>query len=124
VPITPTYPGVYIEELPSTVHAIVGVTTSVTAFVGYTKRGPADRAIEVFSYGDFERAFGGLDPDCPLGYAVQQFFLKGGSDAWIVRVAAGAGTASVTRRSRARGSAARRLHGSAPGVDGRNVLRE
>jgi phage tail sheath protein FI len=96
VPITPTYPGVYIEELPSTVHTIVGVSTSVTAFVGYTKRGPADRATEVFSYGDFERAFGSLDPDCPLTYAVQQFFLNGGTDAWIVRVAAGAGTAAVT----------------------------
>ena len=96
MPITPTYPGVYIEELPSTVHTIVGVSTSVTAFVGYTKRGPADRATEVFSYGDFERAFGSLDPDCPLTYAVQQFFRNGGTDAWIVRVAAGAGTASVT----------------------------
>jgi phage tail sheath protein FI len=95
VPITPTYPGVYIEELPSTVHTIVGVATSVTAFVGYTKRGPANRPTEVFSYGDFERAFGGLDPDCPLTYAVQQFFLNGGSDAWIVRVAKGAKPASV-----------------------------
>jgi len=96
VPITPTYPGVYIEELPSTVHTIVGVTTSVTAFIGYTKRGPADQATEVFSYGDFERTFGTLDPDCPLTYAVQQFFLNGGSDAWIVRVAKSAGTAAVT----------------------------
>ena len=103
MPITPTYPGVYIEELPSTVHTIVGVSTSVTAFVGYTKRGPADRATEVFSYGDFERAFGSLDPDCPLTYAVQQFFLNGGSDAWIVRVAAGAGTASATLANLASG---------------------
>ena len=95
MPITPTYPGVYIEELPSTVHTIVGVATSVTAFVGYTKRGPANRPTEVFSFGDFERAFGGLDPDCPLTYAVQQFFLNGGSDAWIVRVAKGAKPASV-----------------------------
>ena len=103
MPITPTYPGVYIEELPSTVHTIVGVATSVTAFVGYTKRGPSDRATQVFSYGDFERAFGGLDPDCPLTYAVQQFFLNGGGEAWIVRVAAGAGTASVTLANLASG---------------------
>ena len=33
MPITPTYPGVYIEELPSGVHTITAVTTSVTAFV-------------------------------------------------------------------------------------------
>src|SRR5437870_3177673 len=34
MPVTPTYPGVYIEELPSAVRTIVGVSTSVTAFVG------------------------------------------------------------------------------------------
>ena len=33
MPITPTYPGVYIEELPSGVRTIVGVATSITAFV-------------------------------------------------------------------------------------------
>jgi uncharacterized protein len=95
VPITPTYPGVYIEELPSTVHTIIGVSTSVTAFIGFTKRGPADSATQIFSYGDFERTFGGLDPDCPLTYAVNQFFLNGGSEAWIVRVAQGASKATV-----------------------------
>ena len=96
MPITPTYPGVYIEELPSNVHTIVGVSTSVTAFVGYTKRGPADQPVHVFSFGDFQRAFGDLDPDSPLTYAVQQFFVNGGSEAWIVRTAVGASPASVT----------------------------
>ena len=36
MPITPTYPGVYIEELPSTSHTILAAPTSITAFVGYT----------------------------------------------------------------------------------------
>ena len=36
-----TYPGVYIQELQSPVHAIAGVATSVAAFVGYTARGVA-----------------------------------------------------------------------------------
>jgi phage tail sheath protein FI len=95
VPATPTYPGVYIEEVPSTVHTIVGVATSITAFVGYTKRGPVDTAVEVFNFGDFERSFGGLDVDCPLTYAVQQFFLNGGTDALIVRAALNAQAASM-----------------------------
>ena len=99
MPITPTYPGVYIEELPSTVHTIVGVSTSVTAFVGYTKRGPANQPTHIFSYGDFQRTFGDLDPDSPLTYAVQQFFLNGGSEAWIVRVAVNALNATVTVRN-------------------------
>ena len=33
---TYTYPGVYIQELPSAVHTITGVATSIAAFVGYT----------------------------------------------------------------------------------------
>jgi Bacteriophage tail sheath protein len=95
VPATPTYPGVYIEEVPSAVHTIVGVATSITAFVGYTKRGSVDMPVEVFNFGDFERAFGGLDVDSPLTYAVQQFFLNGGTDAFVVRAAAGAQAASM-----------------------------
>jgi phage tail sheath protein FI len=34
-----SYPGVYIQEVPSGVHAITGVSTSVALFVGRTKRG-------------------------------------------------------------------------------------
>jgi phage tail sheath protein FI len=95
VPVTPTYPGVYIEELPSGVRTIVGVATSITAFVGYTKRGPADKPVTVFNFGDFEREFGGLDGDSPLSYAVQQFFLNGGGQAIIVRAAKDTAAASV-----------------------------
>ena len=31
MPVAPTYPGVYIEEIPSGVHTITGVSTSITA---------------------------------------------------------------------------------------------
>ena len=34
MPVTPTYPGVYIEEVKSSVHPITGVATSITAFLG------------------------------------------------------------------------------------------
>ena len=60
MPPTLTYPGVYIEELPSGVHTITGVATSITAFVGYTGTGRDNLAQQVFSFADFERAFGGL----------------------------------------------------------------
>ena len=36
MPITPTYPGVYIEELPSYNHSVTAAPTSVTVFIGYT----------------------------------------------------------------------------------------
>jgi len=60
MPISPTYPGVYIEEVPSGVRTITGASTSITAFVGYTKKGPIDKAEEISGFADFERKFGGL----------------------------------------------------------------
>jgi phage tail sheath protein FI len=50
-----TYPGVYIEEIPSGVRTITGVATSITAFVGRTLRGPVDEPITINSFSDFER---------------------------------------------------------------------
>jgi hypothetical protein len=82
----PTYPGVYIEEVPSEVRTITGVATSITAFIGRAPRGPVDEPIHVQSYAEFSRAFGGLWRDGTLGYAVQHYFLNGGTDALIVRV--------------------------------------
>jgi phage tail sheath protein FI len=89
MPVTPTYPGVYIEEIPSGVRTITGVATSITAFVGYTRKGEPDKGVPITSFAEFERAYGGLDRDSPVSYAVNQFFRNGGTQAVIVRVAAG-----------------------------------
>ena len=86
MPIPLTYPGVYIEEIPSGVRTITGVATSITAFVGRTLRGPVNEPITINSYGDFERIFGGLWIESTLGYAVRDFYLNGGSQAIIVRL--------------------------------------
>ncbi|MGH1403978.1 MAG: phage tail sheath family protein [Alphaproteobacteria bacterium] len=86
MPVNPTYPGVYVEEIPSGSRAISGVSTSTTAFVGYAARGLDNRAKRIFSFGDFEKSFGGLDSESEMSYAVQQYFLNGGSEAYIVRV--------------------------------------
>jgi phage tail sheath protein FI len=88
MPVQVTYPGVYIEEIPSGVRTITGVATSVAAFIDYFKRGPTDKAVQIFNFGDFEREFGGLDARSEASYAIQQFFLNGGTEAWVVRVAA------------------------------------
>jgi hypothetical protein len=86
MPITPTYPGVYIQEVPSAVHPITGVATSIGAFVGYTARGIDQRAEQIFSFSDYERLLGGLASNSELSYAVQQFFANGGTEAYVVRV--------------------------------------
>ena len=80
-----TYPGVYIQELPSPVHAITGVATSITAFVGYTARGIDNRAQAIYSFADYQRLYGGLASNSELSYSVQQFFQNGGSQAYVVR---------------------------------------
>ena len=92
MPVTPTYPGVYIEEIPSGVHPITGVATSIAAFVDFFTRGPMNEATEIFSFGDFQRLFGGLDDRSEASYAIQQFFLNGGSQARVVRVASSIAT--------------------------------
>ena len=86
MPVRTTYPGVYIEELPSGVRTITGVATSIAAFVGYTSRGLDHKAEHVLSFADFERKFGGLAKDSPVSYAVQHFFDNGGAEGWVVRV--------------------------------------
>jgi hypothetical protein len=86
MPIQPTYPGVYIQELPSNSHTVTGVSTSVTAFVGRALRGPTDAAITVNSFADVQRTFGGLWENSMLGYTMRDFFNNGGSQAITVRV--------------------------------------
>jgi hypothetical protein len=93
MPVTTSFPGIYIEELPSNAHAITAAPTSVTVFVGYSHpfpKNPDNFGVprELFSFSDYEREFGGfaygngLDNNLP--YAVSQFFLNGGGDAVVV----------------------------------------
>jgi phage tail sheath protein FI len=81
-----TFPGVFIEEIPSGVRAITGVPTAIAAFVGRTLQGPADQPVIVNSFGDFARIFGGLDADSSVSYAVRDFFQNGGGQAIVVRI--------------------------------------
>lgn len=81
-----TFPGVFIEEIPSGVRAITGVPTSVAAFVGRTPIGPVNSPVIVNSFGDYVRAFGGLNADSSVSYAVSDFFQNGGGQAVIVRL--------------------------------------
>jgi len=86
MPVAPTYPGVYIEEVSSGVHTLVGVSTSITAFIGRALRGPVDEPVTIHSFADFERTFGGLWTGSTLGFSVQDFFMNGGGEALVVRV--------------------------------------
>lgn len=90
--VTTSYPGIYIQELPSLVHAVTPAPTSITVFVGYTNpffpTAQFNTALQLGSFADYQRAFGGFF-SCPwqpdyVGQAVNQFFLNGGQTCYVV----------------------------------------
>jgi phage tail sheath protein FI len=81
-----SYPGVYIEEVPSGVRTITGVATSITAFIGRALRGSIDEPVIINSFADYERTFGGIWADSMMSYTVRDFYQNGGSQAIIVRI--------------------------------------
>ena len=93
--VSPSYPGLYIQEVPSSSHAIAPAPTSIAAFVGYVHpyKNPGfdanglTPALQLFSFTDYETYFGGLFTsgltDASLPRAVYQFFLNGGSTAYV-----------------------------------------
>ncbi len=97
MPVPPSFPGVYIEEPPGPRHPIAGVSTSIAAFVGTSPRGPDNTPIRVLGQADYDRIFGGLETSSAMGFAVRDFFLNGGTEAFIIRVVPrGAEAATIT----------------------------
>jgi phage tail sheath protein FI len=93
-------PGVYIEEVDKGTKPIQGVSTSVTAFIGFTAKaekvqedGITTRSILgeptlVTNWGQFERMFGSYHRDAYLPYAVRGFFDNGGTRCYVISIRA------------------------------------
>ena len=86
-------PGVYVEEYESSPRAIEGVGTSTAGFIGMTVKGPSIGAPSlVTSFADYQRQFGGYLSEYTHGeyrylpYAVEQFFVNGGTRCYVSRV--------------------------------------
>src|SRR5512138_819113 len=90
-----SYPGVYVQEVPSGARTITGVSTAIAAFVGMTKRGPLLKPSTILGFTDYVRVFGADTSKGELTDQVRQFFLNGGQQAIIVRIASGASEANV-----------------------------
>ena len=60
MPVNPTYPGVYLQEVSSGVHTITGVATSITAFIGRAQRGPTNDPQTIFGFGDYTHLWGSV----------------------------------------------------------------
>ena len=100
MPVSPTYPGVYVQEVPSGVRTIVGVGTSTTLFIGRAASGPMLKAVRINTYSDFLRTFGDdAGMVSSMARYVRLFFLNGGTDCYVIRIANGWGKSSVTLKS-------------------------
>jgi phage tail sheath protein FI len=79
MPVSPTYPGIYIEEIQSSTHTITAAPTNIAVFIGYSHPfksqtlvfDPTTRkvdlpaplfgqAVQLFSFSDYVRNFGGF----------------------------------------------------------------
>ena len=86
-------PGVYVEEFESGSKPMEGVGTSTAGFIGLSVKGP-DKGIPqlVTNFADFKRKYGGYLSQAEfedyrfLAYAVEHFFINGGTRAFIMRV--------------------------------------
>jgi len=107
MPVNPTFPGIYIQELSSATHSITAAPTNIAVFIGYTHPLKTistnfNKSVLILSFQDFQRQFGGFlqsaafaraidpavaTPDNSFGdmaQAVNQFFLNGGTTAYVV----------------------------------------
>jgi phage tail sheath protein FI len=81
---------VYVEEVSFRAKSIEGVSTSTTAFVGPTRKGPIGDTPELItSLGDFQRVYGGLENLTTglnfVAHAVRNYFDNGGARLYVSR---------------------------------------
>ncbi len=77
----------YVQEVPSGVRTITGVSTSVTVFLAQAKWGPIMQPVLCLNYSDFERTFTADSSAGNLAREVRLFFLNGGSKCYVMRIA-------------------------------------
>lgn len=118
--INPTYPGVYVQEKASGARAIAGVATSITAFVGTTRRGQLNTPTRIFNLRDYERHFGVGNSANFTEEQIKLFFDNGGTEAWITRIAKDAEAASVDVENE-EGDAVLKFTAQEVGVEGNNI---
>src|ERR1700742_191957 len=75
------------ELPPTSAQSIAAAPTSNAAVIDWFPQGPIGQAVQISSLSQLESVFGCLSEGSEGSYAVQQFFLNGGSLVWVVRVA-------------------------------------
>lgn len=122
MPVQVSYPGVYVQEVSSGVRTITGVSTSVALFIGMARRGPLNTAENVSSFAAYERTYGS---DCTVSEMtdqVRQFFLNGGRQAFVIRIAdEGTAVAASADLDNEAGTAVLTLTAAEPGRIGDSI---
>lgn len=125
-------PGVYVEEFDSGGKPMEGVGTSTAGFIGVAEKGPIEGLPQlVTNFADFKRVYGGYLSANEYGdyrflsYAVEHFFINGGSRCFVSRVvpsdaacAAGSTPAGKTEED---GETVMALAARNPGMWGNNL---
>ena len=116
-----SYPGVYVQEVPSGVRTIVGVSTSIALFIGVSKRGPINKPQRCLNYSAFRDKFGEDSSTGELAQYLKLFFLNGGTDCYVLRTAHLPAAASVILRNERNTADSLVLTAKDQGLDGENV---
>lgn len=97
-------PGVYVEEYEAGAVPMEGVGTSTAGFIGLAEKGDVvGKPQLVTSFSDYVRIFGGYLSETKFGdkrylpYAVEHFFINGGSRAFVMRVCPADARAASTK---------------------------
>jgi phage tail sheath protein FI len=115
-----SYPGVYVQEVASGAATITGVATSIAAFVGMAKDGPVGIPTLVLGFTDYTRVFSNDVSRGEMTDQVRQFFLNGGSQAFIVRIGSGI-VSAFTVLNTATGTPTLTLTAVSGGTNGNNL---
>ena len=83
---TYTYPGVYIEEVPSNAVGITGVSPSIGSMVGGSLQGPTNTPTLTTSFTDYVGKFGSFTSLSRMTTSAYAFFQNGGQNLVVVRV--------------------------------------
>lgn len=78
-------PGVFVKEVPTPPIPPVAAPSAL-GIVGFTKKGPADKAVRIESFDDFRDIFGGYTPLSLVPLILEKYFNNGGQVAYVVRI--------------------------------------
>lgn len=114
-------PGIYLEQHNDTPRGAYIETRCLTGFVGIAEQGPLQTPVLLKSFDEYARVFGGFDTRGKLPFSVYHYFLCGGAECVVTRIAdeTYAAPARIALRCGAGGAVV--LEAKTPGVWGNTI---